>query len=102
MSSHGKYVQAEIDGTANANAKYRGSLETFKVEEAGNNKVAFAAIHKNKYLVVKDGKDLSASSWKTPQKTEEFLVEAHCGVLNTRAYPDQEISTDKWVSTRQP
>jgi len=75
MSSHGKYVQAEIDGTANANAKYRGSLETFKVEEAGNNKVAFAAIHKNKYLVVKDGKDLSASSWKTPQKTEEFLVE---------------------------
>ena len=75
MSSHGKYVQATIDGTANANAKYRGSLETFKVEEAGNNKVAFAAIHKNKYLVVKDGKDLSASSWKTPQKTEEFLVE---------------------------
>ena len=37
--------------------------------------MAFAAIHKNKYLVVKDGKDLSASSWKTPQKTEQFLVE---------------------------
>ena len=35
MSSHGKYVQAEIDGTANANAKYRGSLETFKVEDFG-------------------------------------------------------------------
>ena len=54
-SYFGKYVVAELDGTANVNRINRDVWEMFSVENLGSNKISLIS-HHGKYLVAEDGK----------------------------------------------
>ena len=68
-SYHGKYVQAELNGEANANSDTIGSWEIWTVTFIGSDQVQFQGAH-GKYLVAEENGDANAnraaaSIWET-------------------------------------
>ena len=107
-SYFGKYLVAELDGTANANSVKRYHWETFSVRDLGPTSVLLLSHHR-KYLVAEDrneGYDINANRHDSG-RWEIFTVEKQAGeniTLKTAhgryvtAQPDGSLRGDRTVA----